>query len=966
MPFPRIAICLLAGALACSSGRRDAAPPPTPSAGGAAPAAPSTRAAPPADRAPGPAAKAPAPPASDSVRRMAPPDMAYSHGWMPLASTGVDRFLRDHPDADGRGVLIGILDTGVDPSVPGLQTTSTGAPKVLDVRDFSGEGAVALTKVTPAGDSVTVNGRTLAGFSRVVALNTGGPYYAGTIAEIPLGEAPAADLNGNGVVRDTLPVVVVRAPDGWVLFADTDGNGSLSDERPVHDYLTGRETFGWSAWGRGRPPKVAVAANLSDSAGAPKLDLVFDTGAHGTHVAGIAAGHDLYGVHGFDGVAPGAQLLGLKIANSAQGGVSTTGSMERALDYAIRFAEARRLPLVLNLSFGVGNEIEGRARIDAIVDSTLAAHPDVVLAISAGNDGPGLSTVGFPGSASRAISVGATLPGSFLPSGPAGAPAPDLLAYFSSRGGEVARPDIVTPGVAYSSVPLWDAGEEVNQGTSMAAPHASGLAALLVSSLAKEGRAVVARSIRQALMVTAQPLPGATLIDEGTGLPDVERAYRWLADLQAGVPDIQVHAVGRGDATGAMLRAPGGAADTVQSFELIRPAGVPPATYVLRSDAPWLSGPASVTLRGERTTVQLRVVRRGLPPAGAAVGVVSGWAADTLAGPAFRLVTTVVSAAPMADGTSRLRTKVPLHPGATLRTFFAADSGRPFALTIETSGPAERALAFLHEPDGMPFRDEGARTAGFGPQSAEYEADSRDVERGAYEAVVVAPPQQSITASVSVSQSPVTLRARREGAVVRAAVTNLTGAPVSPELGLHLGGAVRNESVEASGSAPRRIPFVVPAWSRGVVVDVAMDRAQWGRFTDFGLTLFDSLGRQLGKQPINYAFTRFQVELPEAHGDMPVTLGLFPGFADSAGDQRWALRASIRVYADTSVVLARSDSTGPRIAPHATLHAAFSLPPAPWPLPSGFAPLGLLVARADERSWTREVELGTTGAALVP
>jgi len=61
----------------------------------------------------------------------------------------------------------------------------------------------------------------------------------------------------------------------------------------------------------------------------------------------------------FERLAPGAQLLGLKIANSAQGSVTTTGSMLRAMDYAIRFAQTRHQPLVLNLSFGVGNEVEG-------------------------------------------------------------------------------------------------------------------------------------------------------------------------------------------------------------------------------------------------------------------------------------------------------------------------------------------------------------------------------------------------------------------------------------------------------------------------------------------------------------------------------------------------------------------------------------------------------------------------------
>jgi hypothetical protein len=364
--------------------------------------------------------------------------------------------------------------------------------------------------------------------------------------------------------------------------------------------------------------------------------------------------------------------------------------------------------------------------------------------------------------------------------------------------------------------------------------------------------------------------------------------------------------------------------------------------------------------------VQVRVARRALPAAAVSVGTVTGWAPDTLAGPAFRLVTTVVATAPVSDGTRALRRTVPVPAGGTLRTFFQADTGRPFALTIETGGRAERALAFLHEPDGMPFRDEGARTAGFGPQSAEYEADSRDVVSGAYEAVLVAPPTQAVTASVAVSQSPLILRAARQGESVRAQVTNATGAPVEAEFGMHLGGAVRTEGVEANGSATKRIPFVVPAWSRGVVVDIAMDRAQWGRFTDFGVTLFDSLGRQLGKQPLNYAFGRLQVELPEGHGDLPVTLGLFPGFADPGGDQHWSLRTSIRVYADTSIVLARADSGVTTVAPHATTTAEFKLPPAPWPMSAGFVPLGLLVARADGRSWTREVELAPAGTALTP
>src|SRR5918995_5794060 len=319
------------------------------------------------------------PPPEEAVERFAPPAVAYAHGWMPLASTGADRFVREHPAYDGRGVLIAILDTGVDPGVPGLGTTSTGDPKLVDLRDFSGEGVVPLARVSPRGDTVAIGGRKLGGFGRVIGLNTDGPYYGGTLRELPLGEPPASDLDGDGAAADTLALVVTRATDGWVVLADTDGDGSLAGERPVRDYLLGKEFFGWGS--RGRAPRVNLAANFSERGGEPSLDLVFALDAHGTHVAGIAAANDLYGVSGFDGVAPGAQLLGLKISNRAHGSVSTSGSIVAAMDHAIRFAAARRMPLVINLSFGVGNEREGEARIDMLLDSVLAEHPEIVLVV---------------------------------------------------------------------------------------------------------------------------------------------------------------------------------------------------------------------------------------------------------------------------------------------------------------------------------------------------------------------------------------------------------------------------------------------------------------------------------------------------------------------------------------------------------------------------------------------------------
>ncbi len=905
-------------------------------------ARPATRPAPapvPEQAHPQPSAAAPAPADASSARPREPalpPPIALMTGLMPLKTTGVDQFRARHPTYDGRGVLIAILDTGVDPGVDGLINTSTGAPKIVELRDFSGEGSVALAPVTPAGDgTVAIGGHTLSGAGRIGRLTTASTWYAGMLRELPLGKPPAADLNGNGTNTDSFPVIVVKASDGWVAFIDSNQNGSFEDEMPLHDYREGRETIAL-----GTKP-ITLAANFGEVNGVPTLDLVFDNGGHGTHVAGIAAGHTLFNVAGFDGVAPGAQLLGLKIANAARGGISVTGSMQRAMAYAARYAEQRNMPLVLNLSFGVGNEREGHAVIDSIVDAFLLAHAGVVLTISAGNDGPGLSTLGFPGSADLALSVGASYPGAFArPVQPGAASAPDVMGWWSSRGGELAKPDLVAPGVAFSSVPRWNTGDEIKGGTSMAAPHVAGLAACLLSAMAQEGRKVSAAEVNQALRVSAVPFRGETAIDDGAGQPNLDAAYRWLLAGHQGSQYVVRSANGDNGVSAAFRRDGLSRGDTVQVFDVSPAAGLRAAQFLLKSSAPWLSVPTAVTAGARQTEIPVTYQTGAFTAPGVYSATVTAWnPSDTLAGPLFTVPNTVIvpyalAAKPLYD---ERRT---IGPARVQRYFLEAPAaGMTLQATVTLpDSAAQSATAYLFEPNGEPFRGVGhdsvVTLGGTLPGTARLLVSAEDLVPGVYELDVVAPPLSSVTATVRAALAPWELTGTTSGTIEAAASGLETAAGKSAT---QLIGAERAVSVAGRGAPAESVTVRVPAWAARTTVEVEMPQQQWDDFTDFGVTDFDSSGQQVGQGALNYAFGRHMVEMRGAGlQGHPLTVELFPAFARSNGAHPW--RATVRVRFLLAEPRSLGDGSDVRVV--AGGRTTVALPrSAELPLPDGFAPL---------------------------
>ena len=97
----------------------------------------------------------------------------------------------------------------------------------------------------------------------------------------------------------------------------------------------------------------------------------------------------------------------------------------------------------------------------------------MVLCLSGGNKGPGLSTIGLPAAARLAITVGAMNDAANARDIYSGNIDKDKIYNFSSRGGEVAKPDLIAPGAASSTVPAFTSSEN-KRGTSMASPQAAG------------------------------------------------------------------------------------------------------------------------------------------------------------------------------------------------------------------------------------------------------------------------------------------------------------------------------------------------------------------------------------------------------------------------------------------------------------------------------------------------------------
>ncbi|PKM82441.1 MAG: hypothetical protein CVU89_05400 [Firmicutes bacterium HGW-Firmicutes-14] len=426
-------------------------------------------------------------------------------------------------NCDGKNQIIAVIDTGVDPGHPDLQTTSDNKRKIVDWQDFTGEGDVDTSStVKPDGKNVHLaNGTYYLGD----IISKGNKFRYGYLREVDLQNASdrGLDLNFNNNLNDVFAILVADSKTTGIydtVYVDTDKDKDFSDEKPLREFSQYTDYASFSG-NSGQDLFNFVITRIEQDGSI--INLGFDGNDHGTHVAGIAAANGK-----IKGVAPGAQIMALKVLDA--NGYGNLSTITQAMSYA-----AAQGAKIVNLSLGLPVTDESGGSVPSKLLNNLTENLGVIFVVAAGNEGPGLTTVASPGDAAGALSVGAFITPKMWETDYGWDVPEENLWFFSSAGPRkdgAMSPTIVAPGNAVSTVPLRKGDNySLSEGTSMAAPHVSGAIALLLEVAQRKNLKVHPVLIRKAIESGGRPIPGYSPAEQGYGVLNLPMAWAEILSL---------------------------------------------------------------------------------------------------------------------------------------------------------------------------------------------------------------------------------------------------------------------------------------------------------------------------------------------------------------------------------------------------------------------------------------------------
>ncbi|WP_371615900.1 S8 family serine peptidase [Streptomyces sp. NBC_00454] len=463
----------------------------------------------------------------------------------PSFETGSLDFLKKNPTADGRGVTIGILDSGVDLGHPALQKTTTGERKIVDwvtATDPIADGdATWRAQITPvAGGTFTAGGASW-------KAPAGSFQWSRFTESITATGDMKGDVNRDGDTTDRFGMLY--DPVAGTVRVDTDQDNDFTNNEPMKPYKDGYQIgyFGTDN------PATEVAERIPfviqirkdvpmDPLGGDwvgkKADFVnigIIESEHGTHVAGITSANGLFG-GAMNGEAPGAKIVSSR-ACSWSGGCTNIALTEGMIDLVVN-----RGVDIVNMSIGGLPALNDGNNARSELYKNLIDTYGVQLVISAGNEGPGINTIGDPGLADKVVSVGAAVSKeTWAANYGSGVTKKYNMFPFSSRGPREDggfTPTITAPGASINTTQTWlpgspvkeagynlPAGYSMLQGTSMSSPQATGATALLISAAKQRHIALTPATLRVALTSSAKKIDDVPAHAQGAGLINIPGAW---------------------------------------------------------------------------------------------------------------------------------------------------------------------------------------------------------------------------------------------------------------------------------------------------------------------------------------------------------------------------------------------------------------------------------------------------------